>query len=313
MADARQIHQGGHHAPLAYHGKLLHDVHRMDAYDRAIRALVRPGDVVLDAGCGTGILAMLAARRGARVHAVESMPIAALARELVAHNGLADRVTVHHADLRTLAPVEPVDLIVGDFLGAFLIDDLMLPAIAAAARWLKPGGRCAPSEVQLRVAPADVAIRELDVFAAPSYGVDLAPALARARRQCHRVDVTPSVLLAPAADYATYAPPAALTAVAGTSRFEVTRPGVLRCLLGWFAATLAPGVVLDTGPGIETHWGQYLWPLPPTEVLPGDRLTVELACPRTAAPVWTWRFELARGDATIAHAALAEDTSWLDD
>jgi predicted RNA methylase len=127
----------GHDASLDYHRRMLVDVVRMDAYDRAIRKLVRPGDVVLDVGAGTGILAMLAARAGAaRVHAVESMPVAEIARELVASNGLGERVIVHRADLVTMDPVERVDLVVSDFLGPFLTDDAMLPAVAAAGRWL---------------------------------------------------------------------------------------------------------------------------------------------------------------------------------
>ncbi len=97
----------GHEAPLDHHRRMLADPHRMDAYERAIRRLVRPGDVVLDLGAGTGILAMLAARAGAaRVHAVESMPIARLAADLVRENRLGDRVTVHEADATSLAPVE---------------------------------------------------------------------------------------------------------------------------------------------------------------------------------------------------------------
>lgn len=314
MADLRKLHLDGHRAPLTYHGKLLLDTHRMDAYERAIRALVRPGDVVLDVGGGTGILAMLAARRGAaRVHCVESMPVAEVARELVAHNQLGDLVTIHRADMRALVPIEPVDLVIGDFLGAFLVDDMMLPAIAAAARWLAPGGRCCPSLVKLVVAPADVGVRELEAFGAPYYGIDLSPAASLAGRQSHRVDVSPAVLLASPADYTTYAPPAALEGVDATMAFEVTRPGVLRAVIGWFEATLAPGVVLRSGPGYETHWGQYLWSVPPAAVEAGDRISIRLACPDTSAPVWRWGAEVRRADVLIAQATLDEDQSWLDE
>ena len=97
-----------------WHFPMLADSARNRAYARAIAAKVRPGDVVLDIGCGAGLTAMLAARAGARhVYTCEQQPlIAQAARQVIRDNGLSDRITVeelgvdfeNHQDLECANP-----------------------------------------------------------------------------------------------------------------------------------------------------------------------------------------------------------------
>ena len=73
-----------------------------------LSGFVRPADHVLDLGAGVGVLAVLlvASGRARRVTAVEVLPeLAELCAENVRENGLATRVEVVTADLRTLAPI----------------------------------------------------------------------------------------------------------------------------------------------------------------------------------------------------------------
>ncbi|KAG6501463.1 hypothetical protein ZIOFF_041344 [Zingiber officinale] len=67
--------------------------------------------VVLDVGCGTGILAILCAFAGAkRVYAVDASEIAIQASEVVKDNNLSDRVTVLHGRVELfMAPVTNTD------------------------------------------------------------------------------------------------------------------------------------------------------------------------------------------------------------
>jgi hypothetical protein len=84
------------HGVPDWHFRIVQDAARNAAYEAALKRAVTPETKVLEIGTGSGILAMMAARAGAReVVACEMMPaIAEAAQEIVARNGFSDRVRV---------------------------------------------------------------------------------------------------------------------------------------------------------------------------------------------------------------------------
>ena len=92
------------YAEIEVHRTMICDRVRTHAFRRAIDVVVRPGDVVLDVGAGSGILSAFAARAGAaRVYAVERTAVAALAQELAITNGVGEIVEVIHGDVTDIA------------------------------------------------------------------------------------------------------------------------------------------------------------------------------------------------------------------
>ena len=102
----------------------LRDRQRTKALESAINATVRPGDVVLDAGAGTGILALLAARAGARrVYAVEIDPVLCdHLRRTVAANRLEHVILVSQDDARNFTDA-PVSVLTIELVETGLIDE----------------------------------------------------------------------------------------------------------------------------------------------------------------------------------------------
>ena len=93
---------------------MLEDEARMSGYHTAIRdnaATHFEGKVVLDCGTGTGILAVWAAKAGARhVYAVEATKMAQHARTLVQANGLSDTVSVIEGKIEDITLPEKVSV-----------------------------------------------------------------------------------------------------------------------------------------------------------------------------------------------------------
>jgi ribosomal protein L11 methyltransferase len=107
--------------------------------------VVRPGDLVVDAGTGSGVLAIAAAKLGARWIAAIEIDADAIgnAEHNVALNSVGDRVRVIEGDAALLLPIlAPVDLIVANIISS--VGAEMLPTMASA---LAPAGRVVVSGI----------------------------------------------------------------------------------------------------------------------------------------------------------------------
>ena len=290
------------YAELEVHRTMICDEVRTKAFRRAINEVVRPGDVVLDVGAGSGILSLFAARAGAaRVYAVEATTIAVVAEQLAAANGVSDIVRVIEGDVLDIELPEKVDVIVSEWLGGFGIDEGMLvPLIAARDRWLKPGGTMIPRSVTawtalvhdryvgealqfLRDNPYDLRLDNLIEMTVNEilYSGNFRHLAMDDRRS------EPSALWTTDADLVSLeeaqAPHVAETLLA------VHDHGWANALALWFSAELAPGISLSIGPGdAPTHWGMTTAPLrSAVELTPGTAIRARVRT-KLARPVGTW-------------------------
>ena len=108
-------------------------VRRMRLLDRLLRAEGLSGRSVLDLGCGSGQVSLLAASLGAHVHAIDIAPrMLEIARASAARAGLAEKVTFEEGDVAT-APLPAADLVLLVGVIEYYRDFAPLVARAAAA------------------------------------------------------------------------------------------------------------------------------------------------------------------------------------
>ncbi|KAK9313592.1 S-adenosyl-L-methionine-dependent methyltransferase [Lipomyces starkeyi] len=139
------------------HEIMLKDSIRTDSYRDFIydNKDIFKDKIVLDVGCGTGILSMFAAKAGARkVYAVDNSDIIEKAIANVHENGLDRIIQCYRGKIEEIRlPVAKVDIIVSEWMGYALLYEAMLDSVLVARdKYLAPGGLMVPSEVRLLVA-----------------------------------------------------------------------------------------------------------------------------------------------------------------
>lgn len=138
----------------AWHLPMINDHERNAAYREALDRQVKPGQLVLEIGTGSGIVAMMAARAGAgRVVTCEVNPILAhVAAQTVARNGYAETISVvpKLSTQLTVGPggdlPEKADVFVSELINVGMLAPRMLSVLQHARTHLvKPDGVVIPA------------------------------------------------------------------------------------------------------------------------------------------------------------------------
>jgi len=296
------------------HRQYVSDPVRLEVFERAIAASVRPGDVVVDLGAGTGILGMLACRAGAaRVYAIESGGMIELARALARANGLADRITFIRAHSSDVRLPEQADVLVADLIGRMGFEAGVFEAYAEMRAWLKPGARVIPHSIAIHAAPVEQAAAHADVefWNAPVGGFRADAALAWSRNTGYPRAIDGRELLSDASVSAAFDPIEDAPVLRVSGSVDVSRAGRLHGLAAWFAARMSiadPSIVLTNSPAAAARIGRrnVFLPLHPTvDLVHGDRVDVDIRIrPRDVVVGWSAAVRTRAGVTEMRHSTL---------
>lgn len=292
----------GFDAPAA-HISMLNDRARTEAYLRAIPEVVRSGDVVVEIGTGTGVLAMAAARAGARhVYTIEAGAIGRVAQALFEANGLGDRITLVSGRSSHATLPERGDVLLSEIIGSDPLDERVLESTRdAIGRLLAPDARFLPQSIRIYAVPVTIPapLRAAYFFAESArsrwsewYKMDFGPLdrgnaagplriFQRPHTARDWVRVSEPVLVAEI-NLASRHPPR----VEQEMRVVATRRATIHGLVSYFDLRLSSGVELSTDPSHVdegSSWRLPVWLLPdPLEVEAGDALTLRYRYPSSS-------------------------------
>lgn len=143
-------------API--HIAMLNDRTRTDLFMQALGTIVSKDDVVLDIGTGTGVLAIAAARAGAKkVYAIEAGGMADVAQKIIERTEVAHKIEVIRGWSADITLPEKADVLVSEIIGNDPFGEKVLQTfIDARQRLLKPEARIIPGAMRVFALPVQI-------------------------------------------------------------------------------------------------------------------------------------------------------------
>lgn len=270
------------------HEEMLKDKVRTESYRDFMyqNPDVFKGKVVLDVGCGTGILSMFAAKAGAKkVIAVDQSEIVYQAMDIVRLNHLEDKITLIKGRIEDITlPLEKVDIIISEWMGYFLLFESMLDSVLYARDlYLADGGSVYPDlcNISLAAIGDTQKHRECIAFWDDVYSFDMSCMKSAVVPESVVEVVNPGTLISePAVIQTIDCNSVSLSELEFVSDFclKITRSTDCTAIVGFFDIFFDKGcgnkVMFSTGPhATKTHWKQTVFLLEkPFPVQTGEEL-----------------------------------------
>ncbi len=249
-------------ANINIHRAMLDDRERLGKYRQAIEEKVKKGDRVIDAGTGSGILAMYAARAGAaKVFAIDNSQFISLTEQVIMDNSLQNTIELIKDDFSKVTLPEKAQCLVTETFGVMYFTEGAASDIGKCAKNnLETGGTIIPKKISLFMAPIKKAPSELlSVFEDRDDGINLGRLKERASHKA-TLDFVPKDNIGEPVCLATF--PVTMDITDQELTIETVIPGPCEALCGWFDLHLTESIIFSTAPGsTSTSWHQVLFPI----------------------------------------------------
>lgn len=128
----------------------LYDIHRTRQWKQAIEDIVKEGDIVIDAGAGTGILGAFAALDGAkRIHAIELHPrFCELIKHLSEKNNIEKRFNIINDDASKVEIPEKIDVLICELLCTGQFFEPEVQVVNHLRKFFKPTTKVIPQKIE---------------------------------------------------------------------------------------------------------------------------------------------------------------------
>lgn len=268
---------------------------RMDAYSAAIARCVRPGDAVVDLGCGPGVFALLACKAGARrVYAIDMDGVVDFGRQLAAANGFSEQIIFMRGDSRQIHLPERANVVVADVRGVIPLSGHAVDTLEdARERFLLADGHMIPSSDTLHAAVVELPT-QYETMAQAWRSVpqlDLTSGLPLVLNTIYRQHIKPDQLVSESRPWHVLNYKSESAPAHGLIHLQVRRDVISHGIAIWFSTQLAEGIGFCTEPqASESIYGHVFLPwLEPVSLRQGEVCSIELRAQLVGNDyVWQW-------------------------
>ncbi|XP_043489158.1 protein arginine N-methyltransferase 1 [Polistes fuscatus] len=279
---------------FAIHHEMLTDSIRTKSYRDALfsNSTRFNNCIMLDVGCGTGILSMFAAISGCRkVISVDQSDVIYQAMDIIRENNLDNVITLKKGRLEDISlGEEKVDAIISEWMGYFLLFEGMLDTVIYARdHYLVANGVLMPNRCSMSIVGSGDTQRYVDLidYWSNVYGFKMSCMKSEVLKEPSIEICRSEYIITTAAEIQTFDLYTVTTDCVNFSapfNLTVKKTGSLTAIIGYFDVffDLETAINFSTGPNASpTHWKQTVFSLKePISITEGEVLSGKLICRR---------------------------------